>query len=634
MKTQMIQLVAFSAALALPALAEDAPRPRDLSPVTWLQAPVHAPVELARDGKTRAVVFVADPKPGVPLKRLVDELREVVRLSTGATLERVAQTPPADQPAIVIGDCEETRAAGIDATKLPFEGFVVKTAPNRVYLVGSTQALPAGSNPWAYWANEGTAWAVADFLERFVGVRWYWPTDLGGRCLTPGAELVVPPVHYCDQPVFRERLYHPTAGWPLPSAARWFDKEPLPFADGALPAGVKAIAMASYLPMVRSGNSWPYQVKVHEPQKLWKQWESKWSKHPELLDMFQQKKDGKPNLSMLCYSSTNTLAYLLQGCEDAWDNKKPASWVTPTSVTVSPGDAPLNCQCAACQATMAKGGASLLMGQFVKKMCEAVKQRWPDKKVIFLPYWNYQSCPKDVEFPDNLEIMTCMTGGPMALMVQPKARAGTENNIRAWSAKVNGPITLWDYSDRGGGWTYGPLQFPHVVCDFYRTNRTFVAGAFLNGGMPSDWTTTAPTLYVWMKALWNPELDVDAVLDEMCRRLYGKASGTVRELIRLECERWNTVKGGLADQGRIPPAMFQKVWSPDVVARMKTLRDKALTELADDAVGRQRFLYWTWTFDGFLAEAKEGVTNQPAGGEWTPGGQQPDREEAPHAPPR
>jgi hypothetical protein len=29
-----------------------------------------------------------------------------------------------------------------------------------------------------------------------------------------------------------------------------------------------------------------------------------------------------------------------------------------------------------------------------------------------------------------------------------------------------------------------------------------------------------------MKALWNPDLDVDAVLDEMCRRLHGKAGAT------------------------------------------------------------------------------------------------------------
>jgi hypothetical protein len=55
---------------------------------------------------------------------------------------------------------------------------------------------------------------------------------------------------------------------------------------------------------------------------------------------------------------------------------------------------------------------------------------------------------------------------------------------------------------------------------------------------------------------------------------------------------------------RLPFDQFRESWPPDVVARMKALRDKALAELADDPVARQRFLYWTWTFDAFLKEAE------------------------------
>ena len=38
--------------------------------------------------------------------------------------------------------------------------------------------------------------------------------------------------------------------------------------------------------------------------------------------------------------------------------------------------------------------------------------------------------------------------------------------------------------------------------------------------------------------------------------------------------------------------------------RLKALHEQALGELADDPVARQRFLYWTWTFDAFLKEAE------------------------------
>ncbi|NRA75214.1 MAG: hypothetical protein HRU16_04675, partial [Planctomycetes bacterium] len=218
--------------------------------MTWKNAPAHPPVEVVRDGHARAVIFVADPVPSAKLERLVDELIEVIRLSSGAELERVEKAPPADRPAIFIGDCEAAREAGIDAAEIPIEGFVVKTAEKRIFLVGSTKPLPPGSGQWS---NEGTAWAVADFLERFVGVRWYWPSALGGRTVMPSASLVIPPVHYHDQPVFRLRDYYPGKGWALPAKARHSDKGPLPFAPGAIPEGVTRVDMGGFLPLLRAG---------------------------------------------------------------------------------------------------------------------------------------------------------------------------------------------------------------------------------------------------------------------------------------------------------------------------------------------------------------------------------------------
>ena len=246
----------------------------DLAPVEAKASPSHNPVELVRDGRAVAVVYVAPAvttyQRGHALETLLKELTEVIELSTGAKLPVVEEMPEPRRPAIIIGDCEASRAAGIGADALPYEGFVVKTAPNRVFLVGSTRELEYAKEMarhearWPPWiANEGDAWAVADFLERFVRVRWYWPAEALGRSLVEAKSLSVPPVHYSDAPAFRLRDFGVYGALRSISSKdfrvrRWFDKESLPL---PVPDGVEVLTPP--WTQLREGSSWPYQIQVH-----------------------------------------------------------------------------------------------------------------------------------------------------------------------------------------------------------------------------------------------------------------------------------------------------------------------------------------------------------------------------------
>jgi len=615
--------------MALQALAGEELKPRDLTPVTWLEAPAHPPVEIVRDGQARAVVYVVDPKGREPfvskrhgerppiLRQFVDQLVETVRLATGATLELVAEPPPADRPAIVIGDCEETRQAGIDAARLPVEGFVVKTAPNRVYLVGSTQKLPVARG------NDGTVWAVADFLERFVGVRWYWPAQYGGRSVPRRASLAIPPAHYRDQPVFPFRTMYQDWYW---IQARSFDEQLLPMAPGVLPEKAETLWMGDHFRLMRHGDSWPYETVQHGA-RVYEFIGGVPKTDPAL---FAVNEDGSRNFEVFCHSAPETLDFYLDGLERAWGKggagPRPGG-ITRNSVTVwSPMDIGARslgaaCHCSACRQTLAKGGEELLMGLFVKRLCEQVKRRWPGKTVIYVP-WAFPRCPEGLEFPDNL-VVSSLNLDAMGLMREPVIRREEEGKVRAWSAKSGRPVKIWIDFASPSDWTYGPVQFPHVVQDFYLKNRACLAGSSVLSYGGACFITAAPTYYVWNRVLWNPELDVDSTLDEMCRRLFGPAASSARELLRLECERWEATplsRPLRVGENRIPPRLFRQIWPPDVVARMKALRDTALAEIkqADDAAARQTFLYWTWAFDAFVEYAGmvEGAMAQ--GGEAAP----------------
>ena len=646
--------------LALPAMAVDELRPPDLTPVTWLEAPKHPPVEIVRDGQARAAVYVSEAAPGAKLKRLLDELVEVVRLGTGATLERVDQPPPADRPAIVIGDCEEARAAGIDATKLPPEGFVVKTAPNRVYLVGST------GNP------DGTAWAVADFLERFAGVRWYWPAKAAGRSIPRMASLVVPPAHYSDQPVFHRRIdFIETSLMPLHTEGHnRGDRMPLPLAPGIMQRDETWWYVPGMEALLRHGESLDFTPGIYQGGESVAWWLSRavprgmWAHENDIRKAGDAARalnaDGTRHERWICFSAPETLDALLARLSRHWDEKAPG-WpphriMTDTSCTVyfprTPG---LVCHCPRCQETAARlrddrklraaligdhgerraneiveeRVHELVFGLFVQRVCKAVKQRWPDKKVVL--NGGDHKPPEGVEFPDNLRVASVWPEGfAMGRALHPSTGRAFDKTIRGW-----GQVLIWASASSPGDWTCGPVQYPHLVRDFYLRNRHCITGTELPIFSAPILVSEAPTYYVWQRVLWNPELDVDATLDEMCRRLFGPGARAARELLRLECDRWEKTPlprplhmenlhrdqlprvqgiGLLAEEQRLPADLFREIWPPDVVARMKKLRDEALAEIdkAGETDARRAFLYWNWTFDAFLEEAETAHRRIPA----------------------
>ncbi len=96
---------------------------------------------------------------------------------------------------------------------------------------------------------------------------------------------------------------------------------------------------------------------------------------------------------------------------------------------------------------------------------------------------------------------------------------------------MRSPSSIWAHS---ACW----VQFPHLVQDFYKKNSGNLAGTLALCYGRACFITAAPTYYVLNRVMWNPDLDVDATLDEMCRRLFGAGAAPARELLRLECDRW------------------------------------------------------------------------------------------------
>src|SRR5262245_7116427 len=216
--------------LASPARAAN--WPKDLNPVTIKPAPKHAPVVLVEKGQPRGSIAVMNPR----LSATAQQLQQFIHEATGAKVPILQGK--ITTPAIVIGHCDLGRQHGPDVKKLPVEGFVSKTMADHVLIAGGDEEIVPGQA-----RSDGTAWGVTEFLERFVGVRWYFPGDLG-RSVPKSPDLHVPPVWLEDAPVFRLREI-----WP-PTSDPWRGK------------GTQLTPLHTFL---RSGNSWPNRLVVHSP---------------------------------------------------------------------------------------------------------------------------------------------------------------------------------------------------------------------------------------------------------------------------------------------------------------------------------------------------------------------------------
>lgn len=546
-------------------------------------------VTLVAAGRAGAVI-VCDQK-NAPARAAAEDLAEHVRLATGVTLPILGDDQPRTGPVILVGESRQTKEQGIRSDDLPPEGFRVQSFAGGVAIVGP-----------------GTAHGVCDFLERFVGVRWYYPGEDG--TYVPRLEnLKVPPVHYTDHPRTGLRNMWPWQAQGLgpetPPGTSWYD---LPFARALW----RHYRQSQRIPGV--------------PCHTLPNWNVHKKEFPETLELLgAQRNDHTPVGGMPCFGNPQTLKVLLADIE-AFDRHedRPYPWKldngtlcappTPTAIYFSPPDKEVDCQCKFCEALRVPdggrwGASSRIVGTFVANLAREVKTRWPERTVIYLPYQNYTEPLAGIEFPGNVYVGICLMNGA-GNMRDPAVRATYDRWISGWRKLTGRQVQLWEYQCWPG--TTFPFQMPHLLQDFYRAHRDDRTGSFINGaGNPAtipgqQWAFQHPTLYCWFRLLWNPDFDVDAALEEYVRLMYGPSQAPMRKILRLLTDRWEKTDWKVAAdcEWTVPAQRLHEVIMPK--AQEEVLRGwlaEARRRAPADSVYRRRVDFLGRAIDLFLIEA-------------------------------
>ncbi|MEI3005660.1 MAG: DUF4838 domain-containing protein [Victivallales bacterium] len=202
---KMLLLLSCSAALLLHA----AELPFSIEPKTPRKCEIGktSVTEMVRNGNILFELVV--PKTASPSAKFAgQEAAEQLSRAFGSSIA-VRNAPSGRNPAVVIGDAELAGKFGIDLKNFDRDGFIIRTHGKNVLIIGRDDPkldprrgilMPGLKGEMA------TLFGTYDFLERFAGIRYYFPGKIGTVIPQP-KDWALPEIDIYDRPDFIQRRF-------------------------------------------------------------------------------------------------------------------------------------------------------------------------------------------------------------------------------------------------------------------------------------------------------------------------------------------------------------------------------------------------------------------------------------------
>ncbi len=553
------------------------------------------------------------------LKFAARELNGVLERVFGVKLP-VAERPSPGKVSVILGENEWSREAGIDPSRLGRDGFFIRAEKNRIYIVGRDDPkedidhLLKCDKHHFQWTERATLFGVYELLERFAGVRFYFPGELG--TVVPKAQtLTVPEGEFSVAP---DCLIRKT-GWGYVPDAEWIDGSPST-------SRVARAAQGMFWLRLRLGtSSIPFchgQNRFRIPERFSKT-------HPEYFALLKDKTTGQlrrdtdPERKMshhgtqLCHTSglwdelyLDARAYLTgqsaesRGIRNYYGKgyRWGSSCVDRKYVDMMAQDGMVKCLCDKCQAAYAPDAqfaTELIWGQ-TKRLAERLLADGVGGYVTQMAYPPYRRLPA-FGLPTNVLVMVAEKG-PWSVQY-PTLWARDNAEIAAWSEKVGRKVLIWTYPGKWGRHARPgiPAMTPRAFGKYYKSVAKWISGA-LAEAETDRMIYNYLNHYVFAKLMWNLDADVDALLEEHYRLMFGAAAGEIKAYFEALEDCWlNGMTGyqpapptnlGPGSYNMPPPRMqWEEVYSPTKISSWKALFERALTRVAPGSMEARRVAF-------------------------------------------
>ena len=467
-------------------------------------------LDIALDGRAVAQIIIPDnPLPVVTFA--ADELNHHIAKSTGVSLVIKSENEIGDNSmgAIYLGPCQKSAEVKISAEELPPNAFHIKLTGGNLFMIGKdSDGRVIGCRTYEYSLHDnkvrvGTLFAVYEFLERRLGVRWLWPGE-DGEVIPKHKNISVAEWDQTHIPQIihgRIRDYYNTVmqkdeGWARSDARDKFCRE-------------QAVWMRRH--RLAQG------VDIDYGHGFTDYWEKYGKSHPEY---FAKRSDGKrepagrPEHVQLCLSQSALWRRIVEGWGgsdsyiNCWENDRTGK------------DHP--CSCERCRAWDVPGTGSLTdrYCRFLLAVQKEARKVRLDAKIIAGAY-GHTATPPETRLNEDMLI------GIVPGLYFPWTDEAFDRVLSIWDGWSNTGAKLYM---RPNFFHFGhnvPINISRKFGEFFSHvyARNLVITDFDQIGAP--YANQGPALYVQARMHHRGDWPVDRILDEyFCG--FGKAEAEVR----------------------------------------------------------------------------------------------------------
>jgi hypothetical protein len=499
-------------------------------------------LSLVDDGLAKAKIVIPD-EPLPVHKFAAEELQYHIERSSSAKLpirhERDVATD--DSGCVYLGPCRRAAQRGVSNEGLRPNGFRIRLANGSLHLAGDDSRGPViATNSIASLHNNqthvGTLFAVYEFLEVQLGVRWLWPGRLG-EVIPKHRSIVVDRWDETHEPRLvhtrmRDYGFRYIGGWASQRAARQY-----------------TLDVARWMRRHRMAIG----VDMDASHAFTRWWDEYGKEHPDwfaLRPNDERGPGGNPQFVQMCVSQPPLWKEIVARWKKSRPSAAPSgrhqkflkrgplpSHLIDVSENDSDGSTP-SCSCEACRAWDGPGGH--LSDRYAKFWLavqrEAEKIR-PNAQIITIAYDSYYQPPKETKLNDRIII------GIVPGFYFPWSDDNRQQFRKQWQGWADTGARLYLRPN----WLHFGHNFPFNFSrqlgeDFsFAHRRGMIATDF--DLVPAPWATQGLTYYVLARVHRHPELPIDTILAE-----YYDGFGPASKQVQVYFSHWEQITDSITPE--------------------------------------------------------------------------------------